>query len=144
MKTFNRDQYRLLSLIFTLTAILGLGINLSYASDRDSSSHETETSGGFCDCSTSGDLICHIPPGNRSNMHTIQVGSPAIDAHLAHGDTLGVCPGDDEDEYEHYSSYVSEEATETCVCEDGNIGKIYHAPAPLTETGHSFRSIHGK
>ncbi len=36
--------------------------------------------------------ICHVPPGNPSNAHTITVGAPALAAHLAHGDTKGVCP----------------------------------------------------
>src|SRR3712207_1537572 len=35
--------------------------------------------------------ICHIPPGNPGNAHTITVGEPAVDAHLAHGDRLGAC-----------------------------------------------------
>lgn len=30
--------------------------------------------------------ICHIPPGNPGNAHIITVGSPAYDAHMAHGD----------------------------------------------------------
>jgi hypothetical protein len=37
-------------------------------------------------------LICHIPPGNPANAHTIFVSSNAVPAHLRHGDTLGVCP----------------------------------------------------
>jgi hypothetical protein len=37
--------------------------------------------------------ICHIPPGNPANAHTITVGAPAVPAHLAHGDLAGVCPG---------------------------------------------------
>jgi hypothetical protein len=37
--------------------------------------------------------ICHIPPGNPSNAHTITVGAPAVPAHMAnHGDTVGRCP----------------------------------------------------
>lgn len=36
--------------------------------------------------------ICHRPPGNPDNAHTISVGAPAVPAHLAHGDTLGPCP----------------------------------------------------
>ncbi len=36
-------------------------------------------------------LICHIPPGNPSNPHTLSVGERAVDAHLAHGDALGSC-----------------------------------------------------
>lgn len=35
--------------------------------------------------------VCHIPPGNPANAHTIHVGNPAVDAHLAHGDSLGQC-----------------------------------------------------
>lgn len=35
--------------------------------------------------------ICHVPPGNPANAHTITVGIPAIPAHLAHGDSLGAC-----------------------------------------------------
>ncbi|HME89943.1 MAG TPA: hypothetical protein VKE49_00860 [Myxococcaceae bacterium] len=38
--------------------------------------------------------ICHIPPGNPANAHTITVGAPAVRAHLAHGDHLGACAGD--------------------------------------------------
>lgn len=35
--------------------------------------------------------ICHIPPGNPDNAHTIRVSENAVDAHLDHGDTLGKC-----------------------------------------------------
>jgi hypothetical protein len=36
--------------------------------------------------------ICHVPPGNPSNAHTIKVDASAVPAHLAHGDSLGECP----------------------------------------------------
>jgi hypothetical protein len=39
-------------------------------------------------------VICHYPPGNPGNRHTIEVGQPAVPAHLAHGDTLGLCPSE--------------------------------------------------
>jgi len=35
--------------------------------------------------------ICHIPPGNPDNAHTICIGAPAVRAHLRHGDTMGEC-----------------------------------------------------
>src|SRR5690606_21973966 len=35
--------------------------------------------------------VCHVPPGNSAKGHTITVGSPALEAHLAHGDVLGEC-----------------------------------------------------
>lgn len=35
--------------------------------------------------------ICHVPPGNPGNAHTIRIGSAAWPAHQAHGDTLGAC-----------------------------------------------------
>ncbi len=39
--------------------------------------------------------VCHIPPGNPANAHTIVVGAPAVQAHLRHGDTLGACAAPD-------------------------------------------------
>lgn len=50
-------------------------------------------------------LVCHVPPGNPANRHTICIGKPALQAHLrlhiAHSDpnvrdTIGPCPGDDD------------------------------------------------
>ena len=35
--------------------------------------------------------ICHVPPGNPSNEHTIWVGESAVPAHLRHGDYAGPC-----------------------------------------------------
>ena len=39
--------------------------------------------------------LCHLPPGNPLNCHTLHVGSQnAANAHVAHGDYLGDCrPG---------------------------------------------------
>lgn len=44
-------------------------------------------------------VICHIPPGNPSNAHTITVSTAAVSAHLNHGDTLGACDGAGEDNH---------------------------------------------
>ncbi len=35
--------------------------------------------------------VCHCPPGNPDNCHTILINPAALPAHLAHGDTLGRC-----------------------------------------------------
>jgi hypothetical protein len=35
--------------------------------------------------------ICHIPPGNPDNAHTIRVNENAVDAHLDQGDYKGEC-----------------------------------------------------
>ncbi len=41
--------------------------------------------------------ICHLPPGNPSNVQTITISVNALPAHLAHGDAIGQCinPGGD-------------------------------------------------
>ena len=38
--------------------------------------------------------ICHVPPGNPANAHTITIGAPAVPAHLRNhpGDAIGPCP----------------------------------------------------
>ena len=35
--------------------------------------------------------VCHIPPGNPDNAHTITISENAVSAHLDHGDHLGAC-----------------------------------------------------
>ena len=37
--------------------------------------------------------ICHRPPGNPENPQTITISINALQAHLAHGDTIGPCDG---------------------------------------------------
>ena len=53
-------------------------------------------------------IVCHIPPGNPGNAHTICVSYNAVAAHLAHGDYLGNC-GDQlvtlPTEYELHANY---------------------------------------
>ena len=49
-------------------------------------------------CPADGDgsvTICHVPPGNSDNAHTITVGANAVAAHLAHGDLCGPCEEED-------------------------------------------------
>jgi hypothetical protein len=36
--------------------------------------------------------ICHIPPGNPANAHTITISTSALEAHMTlHGDNVGAC-----------------------------------------------------
>ncbi|GJM22735.1 MAG: hypothetical protein DHS20C15_26500 [Planctomycetota bacterium] len=51
------------------------------------------TKGDSKGCSKGGSktVICHVPPGNPGNSHTLSVGNKAVAAHLAHGDSLGTC-----------------------------------------------------
>ena len=35
--------------------------------------------------------VCHFPPGNPDNFHTITISENALPAHLAHGDAPGSC-----------------------------------------------------
>jgi hypothetical protein len=35
--------------------------------------------------------VCHRPPGNPDNWHTITISTSALPAHQAHGDLVGSC-----------------------------------------------------
>lgn len=44
------------------------------------------------------ELICHIPPGNPDNAHTICVSRHAVETHQEHhGDLVGPCEGGGDD-----------------------------------------------
>lgn len=44
-------------------------------------------------CGSGKVLVCHIPPGNPANAHTICISASGVPAHLAHGCHLGACAG---------------------------------------------------
>ena len=48
---------------------------------------------GACDAAdTKKTTVCHIPPGNPANAHTICVGNSAVPHHVKnHGDLVGAC-----------------------------------------------------
>lgn len=53
---------------------------------------ETDVDVQLSSVTETGVTLCHYPPGNPSNAHTITVGFSAAKAHMsAHGDTLGAC-----------------------------------------------------
>ena len=78
--------------------------------------------------------LCHAPPGNPDNAHTVDVGAPAVPAHLAHGDTEGACaedPADEEDPEEDPEDEGSEDDSETKVL-------VCHVPSGNPENAHTI------
>src|SRR4051812_6910865 len=86
-----------------------MGLTLAACSSTDANSTEQLLTGQGCQVNapdpracdptdTKKTTVCHIPPGNPANAHTICVGNPSVDAHLDHGDILGTCacPGTDD------------------------------------------------
>jgi Dictyostelium (slime mold) repeat len=74
--------------------------------------------------------VCHRPPGNPGNSHTIIVNERALPAHLAHGDTVGDCvSGCREDSECDDGNLCTDDvcradgtcASETVDCDDGNV-----------------------
>jgi hypothetical protein len=47
--------------------------------------------------------ICHVPPGNPDNPHTIMIGESAVPSHLANHplDRVGACVCTEFDEFGH-------------------------------------------
>jgi len=71
--------------------------------------------------------ICHIPPGNPGNAHTITIGSPAIRAHLAHGDDIDdpSCDSVDIKEFRDGTVVTSSSTTTICHIPPGNPGNAH-------------------
>ncbi len=36
-------------------------------------------------------IVCHYPPENPNNKHSLEISESALETHLAHGDTFGAC-----------------------------------------------------
>ncbi|NWF38818.1 hypothetical protein F3F96_06685 [Mariprofundus sp. NF] len=120
MSNFNSNSIRFVSLLFAVAALFALTASNVYA-DRDKHDHKA--------------VICHIPPGNPDNMHTIEVGEAAVDAHMAHGDMMGSCAGES-DEFAEADEHEEDEEHEE------SAGTIF--PTPSSAKVYSMRSIYGQ
>ena len=84
-------------LLTALTACVGsnLGNDETHLTGTEESA--VTNANGEQTCDHGKVLICHIPPGNPENAHTICVGAPAVRAHAErHGDPVGACEPDDD------------------------------------------------
>ena len=118
-------KYRVL--IYAGLIVLGLPASAAFADVS-----------GFCDCSAveeNGDKIkiCHFPPGDPENAHTIKVAASAVKAHLKHGDLLGECEGDE--------VVVPLEIGTPCICANGSVGTWVHGEV---KGPASMREVRGK
>lgn len=77
------QKKRILTLATLAIGIVALATTLVVATPASAAKQEKVT-------------ICHVPPGNPDNAHTIIVGAPSVPAHLAHGDFVGACDDDDD------------------------------------------------
>ncbi len=59
-------------------------------------------------------MICHVPPGNPSNAHSITISPNAVPAHLAHGDYYGCC-GQHETPEDIYTLVINAPTAETAL-----------------------------
>ena len=73
--------------VLSIALWLALGMGAVQAADED---------GTRTDSVKKKVTLCHRPPGNPANAHTLSVGEPAQAAHLRHGDQLGPCPDADD------------------------------------------------
>ena len=76
-------------------------------------------------CGKNKKSVCHYPPGNPENFHSICISSNAVPAHLAHGDVLGECIVKPEGAYvtlkinrEHLEAHLAHGDTHSACAED--------------------------
>ena len=75
--------------------------------------------------------ICHIPPGNPANAHSITISANAWPAHQAHGDQLGACGGVSQDNNPDQGGY-----------HDQGQGQVYSPRPPQCSTNYQPSPIY--
>ena len=142
-------QANRIHLSLTLAGLAGLSLLAGCMSAGDEVSEETEAAYALrSDLSGSTDskktFVCHIPPGNIANAHSIHVGNAAVDAHLAHGDSLGQCAQvlvqDTGTTCQKRHGWLVRKKIQNIVVQEGDSWKvtICHLPPGNTENGHDI------
>ena len=72
----------------------GTGTSSSTSSDTGSTGGTGDTGGDTGGETGQTTTVCHFPPGNRGNPHTLEISVSGVQAHLAHGDREGACESD--------------------------------------------------
>ncbi len=75
--------------LLSLSVLTFVGVGCTMASG-DASEHAAQQQSAM-QAAADPITICHLPPGNPSNAHTITIDTSALPAHLAHGDSQGAC-----------------------------------------------------
>lgn len=94
---------RPLPLLTALTAALMIGCVSTSSETSSEDALARQRAAAAAEAKQGKTNVCHIPPGNPANAHTISVGNAAVDAHLAHGDSLGICTPTDSESMHHGS-----------------------------------------
>jgi len=91
-----------------------LSVSSAVAGEKESKdSGSKDSREGSKDDAVAKVIICHAPPGNPASRNTLSVDQSAVDAHLAHGDSMGACPA---------PSCICAPGVASCICPDGTAG----------------------
>ncbi len=84
--------------------------------------------------------ICHVPPGNPANAHTLSLPESAFAAHLGHGDTAGACAAEGPAGGKADKADAKGKKGKSPVCHAGDDGspRTLYLPAPAVRAhlGH--------
>ncbi|RLL53313.1 hypothetical protein D8Y20_05600 [Mariprofundus sp. EBB-1] len=127
--SFTQKLFHLITVLILATLAFFITPITSQASTADEINNERLMLGSLCDCTAANDdAVCHIPPNQYDVRHTIHVNQSAINDHLAHGDTMGACPGDKEK-----LASIQDDLDGSCTCADGTVGNWYYNSPILTQ-----------
>ena len=64
--------------------------------------------------------VCHIPPGNPENAHTITISENALSTHLDHGDRVGACDSTETADVRESGEY----SQPACICPRAGVWRV--------------------